>query len=170
MNTYKPSLLLIAAALGASAFCSPLFAATHDQDPTAISMPSPKYPYELKRAEIEGAVLVSFTVTAQGNVAKVVAVKSTDRAFEESALKAVRKWKFNPAMKEGQVVNLPALQVVTFTLIGRDSETPAAALLATMRPRHAIEVAASHDKCFCKSGKMFGECHGTARFLLLASN
>lgn len=169
MNTHKTSLLLIAAALGASALCSSLFAATHDQDPKAVSTPAPKYPYEQKRAEIEGAVLVSFTITAQGDVTDVTAVKSTDRGFEESALKAVSAWKFAPALKAGRPVDLPALQIVTFTLNGQETPTSLSTLVATMRPQHAVPVVMSHDKCFCGSGKMFTACHGTDRFLLMAT-
>jgi TonB family protein len=169
MKTHMISRLLIAAALGATALGSSLLAASHDQDPRAISAPAPKYPYELKRAEVEGAVLVSFTITAQGDVTDVVAVKSTDRNFAVSAVNAVKSWKFAPATKDGQAVNMPALQIVTYSLTGGDTVTPLATLVETMQPRHPLLIAASHDRCFCGSGRMFNECHGTGKLLVVAT-
>lgn len=165
MKTCRIS-LLIAAALGASALCPSLLAVSHDQDPKVISATAPKYPYELLRAEVEGAVLVSFTVTAQGGVTDVVVVNSTDRAFEASALNSVKSWKFAPAIKEGSAVNMPVLQIVTFSLIGTGSETTRAALVASMLPRHPLMLAASHDQCFCGSNKMFNDCHGTSKLFV----
>ena len=168
MKTYKTS-LLIAAALGATVFGSPMFANSHDQDPKVITTSAPKYPYELLRAEVEGAVLVSFTVTAQGGVTDVVAVKSSDRAFEEAALNSVKSWKFAPALKDGQAVSMPVLQIVTFSLTGTGTETTRAALAATMLPRHPLLLTASHDQCFCGSGKVFSDCHGSSQLSVAAA-
>jgi protein TonB len=48
---------------------------------------------------------VRFTVDANGDVVDATAIKSTEPAFEDSAVEAVRKWKFNPGKKGGQPVN-----------------------------------------------------------------
>ena len=44
-------------------------------------------------------------IDANGKVANAKVEKSTDPAFDKPALDAVRKWKFEPAMKEGRKVS-----------------------------------------------------------------
>jgi protein TonB len=43
-------------------------------------------------------------VDAQGRVQSPRVEKSSDSAFEKPALEAVRQWKFEPAMRNGQKV------------------------------------------------------------------
>jgi protein TonB len=91
-----------------------MFAA--DQGPTPVSQCPPKYAYDLRHDEIEGTVVVSYTITAQGDVANPVVVSSTDKAFTGATLAAIRQWKFKPAMKDGVAVNTPVRTTVNFIL------------------------------------------------------
>jgi TonB family protein len=167
MKTRLTSAFFVAAVFGTSALTS-LLAANydkHDRHPQAISTPAPTYRYDLRRAEIEGAVLVSFNVTAQGAVTDAVVVKSTDLVFEEPTLQAVKKWKFAPAIIDGHAAMVPAMQLVTFSVTGRNPETPTIALVQKMKnrssdPSLALAKIASTNLCFCESGKVYNDCHG----------
>jgi len=76
-----------------------------DQKPRAVYQPAPVYPAALRSRKIDGVVTVIFVVDANGKVANAKVEKSTDPAFDKPALDAVRKWKFEPAMKEGRKVS-----------------------------------------------------------------
>lgn len=66
---------------------------------------SPEIPISFRRDGSSGLVTVSFDVDEQGNVKEPKIEKSTHRELEEPTLKAVRKWKFKPAMQDGVAVS-----------------------------------------------------------------
>jgi len=140
MNPRLTSVFFLAAALGTSAFV-PLSAA--DQAPKAVSKIPPVYAYDLRKNTIEGAVVVSFDITAQGNVANAAVISSTHRVFEQVTLDAIRHWKFTPGMKDGVAVSTPATQLVTFTLPAHKPETTTIDLLARLQPRLSTQILAS---------------------------
>ncbi len=76
-----------------------------DQKPRAVYQPAPVYPAALRSRKIDGVVTVIFVVDANGRVANAKVEKSSDPAFDKPALDAVRKWKFEPAVKEGRKVS-----------------------------------------------------------------
>jgi periplasmic protein TonB len=87
-----------------------------DMLPMAIAQPKPEYSTYLRHADIEGHVVVSFTVTPKGDVINATVVRSTDRLFSEPTLEAVSKWKFKPAMKDGLPVSTRVSELVTFLI------------------------------------------------------
>lgn len=87
-----------------------------DQKPVIKFRVPPEYPSEMRRAQIEGEVLVDFVVTGDGNVVKASAVKSSRREFEATAVAAVSKWKFAPGMKSGRPVNTHMQVPIGFSL------------------------------------------------------
>ncbi|GAB1536948.1 hypothetical protein ADMFC3_25790 [Geovibrio sp. ADMFC3] len=88
-----------------------------DNKPRQTVNVRPDYPRYAVNNRIEGSVTVSFTLDRQGNVVNPQAVKSDPpNVFENSALAAVRKWKFTPAIKGGEAVNVRMVVVVNFTL------------------------------------------------------
>jgi protein TonB len=103
----------LAAALSVSASQS-LSAATQDAKP--ISEVAPVYSHDLRASGVEGEVVVSFTITAKGDVLNPVVVSSTDRLLEKPTLAAVIKWKFAPAMKDGVPISVRAVQPVAFMI------------------------------------------------------
>lgn len=65
----------------------------------------PIYPRSARRAGIEGMVMLSVEVRSNGRVGSVrVARTSGSRALDSSALAAVKKWVFDPALSNGQAV------------------------------------------------------------------
>jgi periplasmic protein TonB len=75
-----------------------------DQKPRAVFQIAPNYPSELRSRRLEGIATIIFVVDAAGKVANPRLEKSTHPAFEKPALDAVKKWKFEPAIKNGDRV------------------------------------------------------------------
>jgi protein TonB len=75
-----------------------------DQRPRSTFQASPIYPSEMRGKKFEGVVSIIFIVDASGKVANPRIEKSNNPAFEKPALEAVRKWKFEPAVKGGERV------------------------------------------------------------------
>jgi periplasmic protein TonB len=85
-----------------------------DQQPVARVRQAPTYPYDMRRAGINGTVVVEFIISTEGDVIQTNVVRSSHREFEMPALQAVQKWKFKPGRKGGRVVNVRASQLLEF--------------------------------------------------------
>ncbi len=85
-----------------------------DQQPVARVRQAPTYPYDMRRAGINGTVVVEFIISTEGDVIQTQIVRSSHREFEMPALQAVQKWKFKPGRKGGRVVNVRASQLLEF--------------------------------------------------------
>jgi protein TonB len=89
-----------------------------DQPPRVLRVFPPQYPYVAKRDNIEGRVVLRFVVDVDGlaKESKIV-VAQPEGVFEEAAFKALERYKFRPAIKNGKpvtcIVNLP----ITFRLL-----------------------------------------------------
>jgi protein TonB len=76
-----------------------------DREATVLDRPVPSYPPEAYRAREEGTVVVKAQVDALGNASDVEIVsRSGSRVLDRAAMNEVRKWKFNPAIKDGRTV------------------------------------------------------------------
>ncbi len=91
-------------------------AATTDQAPRALAAPKPDYSYALRHDEVEGRVVVTFTVTPSGGVADAAVVSSTQKRLEKPTLEAIKKWTFSPAVKAGVPVRSRVIQPVAFKM------------------------------------------------------
>jgi protein TonB len=77
----------------------------------------PIYPIQAKRRGIEGWVKVTFLVNQQGLVEKIKIVDSHPTGvFDQSAIRSVSTWRFNPGTVEGVAVNTWATQTLKFEL------------------------------------------------------
>jgi len=85
-----------------------------DQKPRAVYQPTPVYPAALRSRKIEGVVSIIFVVGPDGRVANAKVEKSSDPAFDKPALDAVRKWKFEPGVKEGRKVSFKMRAPIRF--------------------------------------------------------
>ena len=72
--------------------------------PKATYAPDPKFPDLPSDFEQNGIVVMVVGVNAKGRVQAVRVVRSDQKAFEQSAVATVKKWKFKPAEKNGQAV------------------------------------------------------------------
>ena len=74
-----------------------------DTDAVPISQSAPRYPQTAMRRNIGGSVRVQATVAPDGSVERMeLAGSSGNRDLDRAAMEAVRRWKFKPAMRNGQ--------------------------------------------------------------------
>ncbi len=86
-----------------------------DEPPMPTKTVAPAYPSDLKREGVTGMVTMSITVDEKGNVANPVVKKSTRPEFEQPAIDAILKWKFEPAKKDGKPVSVQVVIPLKFT-------------------------------------------------------
>ena len=73
--------------------------------PQPLSTPAPRYPREALRMGAGGTVRITVTVAADGSVERLeLAGSSGNRHLDRAALEAVRRWRFQPATRNGQPV------------------------------------------------------------------
>lgn len=87
-----------------------------DDIPTAIAQPAPQYPPQLRRAKIEGDVNILFIVGPDGRVRSVEVINSPHNELATAAVKAVRKWRFQPGTRLGQAVSFRMTVPISFAL------------------------------------------------------
>lgn len=75
-----------------------------DRVPRAKVQIPPDYPYAMKQSGANGSVVVEFDVDTTGAVVRAEAISYTDREFVEPAVRAVRKWRFEPGRRNGKAV------------------------------------------------------------------
>ena len=87
-----------------------------DDKPVPIYRIVPKYPSHLKRAAIQGRVFLIFIVDEKGNVTSARVADSPHPDFSDSALTAIRTWKFEPGKKNGKAVRTRVRIPMTFAI------------------------------------------------------
>lgn len=91
-----------------------------DAHPRAKAQIPPEYPFAMRSAGIEGNVMVEFDVDASGLVTSARALKSSAREFEEPAVRAVLKWRFESGKRHGKPVPFRMVVPIGFTMTDRD--------------------------------------------------
>ncbi len=71
---------------------------------------SPTYPLDAERRELAGHVIVQFDVMANGYVANVTVIESSNRIFESAAIKAAERFKYKPQVVDGVPQMSPGIQ------------------------------------------------------------
>ena len=75
-----------------------------DQAPTLVSSVPPVYPAALRRAKVEGTVVLVFVLSEEGRVEDPRVESSSHPEFENPAVSAVKRWRFQPGEKNGEAV------------------------------------------------------------------
>jgi TonB family protein len=76
----------------------------------------PVYPVAAKRAGVQGTVELEITVTKDGIPAELRVLRSPSDDLSESALEAVRQWRYRPTLLNGSPVEVVSTVVVNYTL------------------------------------------------------
>ncbi len=84
--------------------------------PRALFTPEPEYSEEARRAKREGTVVLWMVVDADGRPRDLRVLRSLGLGLDEKAMDAVRKWKFEPAKKNGSPVAVRINVEVDFKL------------------------------------------------------
>jgi TonB family protein len=110
-NTSEAVVARLAARL---AEVSPYDASELDRKVVLRKPVDPLYPADLKKAGVDGEVLVDFVIDLTGAVQDVRVVRSSHREFEAPTIEALRQWKFSPGEKGGIAVNTRVQQLLVF--------------------------------------------------------
>jgi len=84
----------------------------NDRDVMPLVRINPDYPPRALTRGIEGWVQVRFTITATGTVRDPSVVKSSSQMFEEAALKAIARWRYNPKIENGEGVERVGMETI----------------------------------------------------------
>ena len=84
--------------------------------PKVLYDPEPDYSDEARRAKHQGSVILWVVVGTDGRPHEIKVQRSLGMGLDEKAVEAVRRWKFDPARKEGQAVAVQILVEVSFRI------------------------------------------------------
>lgn len=87
-----------------------------DRAPRTRLQAAPLYPPEARRDGRAGIVTVEFIVNESGEVMAPRITSASDRVFEEAALRAVAKWRFEPGRRDGRIVRFRMAVPIHFSL------------------------------------------------------
>ena len=76
----------------------------------------PEFTDEARDKKIQGSVLLSFIVNAEGRPENIVVKRGLGYGLDENAIKSLRRWRFSPGMKDGKPVAVEANASITFRL------------------------------------------------------
>ncbi len=76
----------------------------------------PVYPEKARKAKKEGVVFLDLLINEKGKVIECRVVKSAPYGLTKSAVKAAKKWRFEPAMRDGMPVSVWYQITVNFQL------------------------------------------------------
>lgn len=83
-----------------------------DRDVVPLVRVDPEYPPRAKQQGIEGWVDIEFTISPVGTVQDAVVIGSNPSfVFDRAALRAVRKWRYNPKIEDGVAIARAGIQV-----------------------------------------------------------
>ncbi len=83
-----------------------------DTDIVPLVRVMPEHPPRARLRGIEGWVLVEFTITAAGTVRDARVLEADPpRVFDRAALRAIRRWKYNPMVRDGKPMERPGVTV-----------------------------------------------------------
>ena len=82
--------------------------------PVALRKVDPKYPQTLVQDHVEGEVILYGVIRQDGTVDSIQLVRGIDPQLDAYAIEAFAQWKFRPATKEGQPVDLEAIVYIPF--------------------------------------------------------
>jgi protein TonB len=84
-----------------------------DRDVIPLVRINPDYPPRALSRGLEGWVQVQFTITPTGTVTNAVVVNAEPKnIFDDAALKAIARWRYNPKVENGVAVERVGVQTI----------------------------------------------------------
>lgn len=84
--------------------------------PKLIHKVEPAYTEEATKAKIEGTVLLTIEISPEGFAQNIHVAQGIDPGLDENAVRAVRGWRFQPGLKDGEPVTVAATIEINFRL------------------------------------------------------
>ena len=82
--------------------------------PSPIRKVDPKYPPTLVNEHVEGEVILYAVIRRDGSVDSIQLVRGLDEDLDKNAMNALGQWKFHPATRQGEPVDLEAIVHIPF--------------------------------------------------------
>jgi protein TonB len=83
-----------------------------DTDIVPMVRVDPQYPIRAEERGIEGWVELEFTINETGGVIQARVINAKPKGvFDRSALRAIKRWKYNPKVEDGVAVERPGVTV-----------------------------------------------------------
>ncbi len=82
--------------------------------PAATAKVDPAYPANLMRRGVEGRVTLYAVIHSDGSVGEVRVLRGFDDELDQNARAALERWRFRPATKNGQPIDLEAVVEIPF--------------------------------------------------------
>lgn len=108
LNSYTGSWIIRYVDRGQGLVASPIAA------PEVVRKADPAYPGDLINDRIQGTVILTAIIHADGSVSDIAVAKSLYPQLDQNAVEALSRWVFRPALKDGQAIDLDALITVPF--------------------------------------------------------
>ncbi|MGH9866627.1 MAG: energy transducer TonB [Candidatus Polarisedimenticolia bacterium] len=93
----------------------PVYLTGEVRPPQRTTFVKPEYPEIARRARAEGKVILEIVVGRTGEVESVRVLRSQP-LFDQAAIEAVARWRYNPALQSGQPVRVYLTVIVEFGL------------------------------------------------------
>jgi TonB family protein len=84
--------------------------------PRVLRKVDPVYEAAAQRDRIEGVVMLAALVRRDGSIAGVRLVRGLDSRLDLSAISAFTQWTFEPALRDGNPIELEVLVQIPFTI------------------------------------------------------
>ena len=84
--------------------------------PRPIFTPDPEYSEEARKAKYQGTCVLWLVVGPDGQTRDIKVARTLGLGLDQKAIDAVKRWKFEPAMKDGKPVAVQVNVEVTFRL------------------------------------------------------
>ncbi len=84
--------------------------------PKALDTPDPEYSEEARKAKYQGTVILWLIVDQAGHPRDIKIARSLGMGLDQKAIEAVRRWTFEPALKDGKPVAVQINVEVNFRL------------------------------------------------------
>lgn len=91
-----------------------LVPSTELNGPSPIRKVDPKYPPTLINEHVEGEVVLYAVIRRDGSVDSIQLVHGVDDELDKNAMNALSQWKFRPATRQGEPVELEAVVHIPF--------------------------------------------------------
>lgn len=94
-----------------------------DLSTSMVHAPPPRYPRESRRQREQGTVILRILLDTDGGVAEIgIARSSGHRRLDQAALDAVKKWRWQPAIRQGVPVQVRGSVEIPFVISGISSD------------------------------------------------
>ena len=84
--------------------------------PTAIRKSSPEYTENARPARIEGVVVLYAEIGIDGRARHIRVIRALGYGLDQKAIESLRRWRFEPALRDGVPVAAPATIEIPFQL------------------------------------------------------